>query len=77
MFCLKGVTLRPLELDDIDLLYTWDSDSELEMLSGWGPRGQGDSRDRPGTRLLYHILSFMLETTSSRSPTELERAHCR
>ena len=38
MFSLNGVTLRPLEFDDIDQLYDWDSDSELEMLAGWGPK---------------------------------------
>lgn len=38
MFSLNGVTLRPLELDDIDTLYSWACDSELEILAGWGPR---------------------------------------
>lgn len=36
MFSLDGVTLRPLEFDDIDTLYAWDSDNELEMYAGWG-----------------------------------------
>jgi RimJ/RimL family protein N-acetyltransferase len=38
MFSLDGVTLRPLEFDDINQLYDWDSDSELEMMAGWGPK---------------------------------------
>ncbi len=38
MFSLNSVTLRPLEFDDIDTLYAWDSDSELEMYAGWGPK---------------------------------------
>jgi len=38
MFSLNGVTLRPLEFADIDTLYAWDSDTELEMLAGWGPK---------------------------------------
>ncbi len=38
MFSLNGVTLRPLELDDIDTLYAWECDSELEILAGWGPK---------------------------------------
>jgi RimJ/RimL family protein N-acetyltransferase len=38
MFTLNEVTLRPLELADIDQLYVWESDSELNILSGWGPR---------------------------------------
>lgn len=38
MFSLNNVTLRPLELDDIDTLYIWECDSELEILAGWGPK---------------------------------------
>ncbi|GCE15209.1 GNAT family N-acetyltransferase [Tengunoibacter tsumagoiensis] len=38
MFSLNTVTLRPLEFEDIPLLYTWDLDHELNMLSGWSPR---------------------------------------
>jgi len=38
MFSLNGVTLRPLEFEDIDTLYNWDSDIELDMLAGWGPK---------------------------------------
>lgn len=38
MFSLNGVTLRPLECDDIDTLYAWNADSELEMYGGWGPK---------------------------------------
>lgn len=38
MFTIDDVTLRPLEVDDIDMLYLWDSDSMLEILAGWGPK---------------------------------------
>lgn len=38
MFSLDHVTLRPLEPDDIDLLYRWDLDIELNILKGWTPR---------------------------------------
>ena len=38
MFTLNGVTLRPLEFDDIETLYNWSVTLELEMLTGWGPR---------------------------------------
>lgn len=38
MFSLDGITLRPLEFDDIDTLYVWDCDIELEIQSGWGPK---------------------------------------
>ncbi|MDQ6662348.1 MAG: GNAT family N-acetyltransferase [Chloroflexota bacterium] len=37
MFSLNGVTLRPLEFDDIDTLYEWDSDTELSIYAGWVP----------------------------------------
>ncbi|HLX57809.1 MAG TPA: GNAT family protein [Ktedonobacteraceae bacterium] len=37
MFSFNGVTLRPLECDDIDTLYDWDTNIELGMLSGWSP----------------------------------------
>ena len=38
MFTLNSVTLRPLEYDDIDTLYAWNTNIELEMLAGWGPK---------------------------------------
>ncbi len=38
MFHLDAVTLRPLEPADLDTLYQWHLDLELEALSGWGPR---------------------------------------
>lgn len=38
MFTLKGVSLRPLDFEDIDTLYEWSSNIELEMLAGWGPQ---------------------------------------
>ena len=38
MFTLHEVTLRPLEIEDIDVLYTWDLDNELNILAGWSPR---------------------------------------
>lgn len=37
MFTLDTVTLRPLEMDDIDALYTWECDIELALWSGWTP----------------------------------------
>ncbi|MBE3559290.1 MAG: GNAT family N-acetyltransferase [Ktedonobacteraceae bacterium] len=37
MLSLGEVTLRPLEPDDIDQLYSWESDSELNILAGWSP----------------------------------------
>ena len=38
MFSLNGVTLRPLNLDDIDLIYEWEAKIELNVLSGWSPK---------------------------------------
>lgn len=38
MFTLGSVTIRPLELEDIDLLYQWHQDYELDIYSAWGPR---------------------------------------
>ena len=35
MFTLNNVTLRYLELDDIDTLYRWETDIELALWSGW------------------------------------------
>lgn len=37
MFTLDNVTLRPLEMDDIETLYTWECDIELAIWSGWTP----------------------------------------
>jgi RimJ/RimL family protein N-acetyltransferase len=37
MFSHNQVTLRSIDLDDIDILYAWSTDWELEMLAGWGP----------------------------------------
>lgn len=37
MFTLDNVTLRPLEMDDIEILYTWERDIELAIWSGWTP----------------------------------------
>jgi RimJ/RimL family protein N-acetyltransferase len=33
-----GVRLRPIELEDIGILYEWHRDLELEALTGWTPR---------------------------------------
>ncbi len=38
MFTLNGVTLRPLELDDIERMYPWETNTELDILSGWSPK---------------------------------------
>ena len=38
MFSFDEVTLRPLEPEDIDTLYTWDCDHELNILAGWSRR---------------------------------------
>ena len=38
MFRLNDVTLRPLEFDDIDTLYGWETDVELAIWSGWIPQ---------------------------------------
>jgi RimJ/RimL family protein N-acetyltransferase len=38
MFTLDGVTLRALELTDIDQLYEWEDDIEINILAGWGPQ---------------------------------------
>ena len=40
MFTLNEVTLRSLEYDDIDTLYVWNLDIQLEMLAGWGQNGR-------------------------------------
>jgi RimJ/RimL family protein N-acetyltransferase len=37
MFTINNVTLRYLELDDIDTLYSWVCDIELAIWSGWTP----------------------------------------
>ncbi|HYF91434.1 MAG TPA: GNAT family protein [Symbiobacteriaceae bacterium] len=38
MFTRDGVTLRPLEPSDIETMYPWHLDYELDLLSSWGPR---------------------------------------
>ncbi|GLV60932.1 acetyltransferase [Dictyobacter sp. S3.2.2.5] len=37
MFALDDVSLRPLEIDDLDTLYDWEYDVELSLLAGWVP----------------------------------------
>jgi len=37
VFTINNVTLRYLELDDIDTLYGWETDIELAIWSGWTP----------------------------------------
>jgi RimJ/RimL family protein N-acetyltransferase len=34
----EGTRLRPIELEDLDRLYTWHQDLELDAWSGWTPR---------------------------------------
>lgn len=38
MFTRDGVTLRPLELEDADIMYVWHQDYELDIYAGWSPR---------------------------------------
>jgi RimJ/RimL family protein N-acetyltransferase len=38
LFTHDQVTLRPLEPEDVDTAYAWHLDTEIEILSGWGPR---------------------------------------
>lgn len=38
MFTRDGVTLRPLEPTDIETMYPWHLDYELDVYSSWGPR---------------------------------------
>jgi RimJ/RimL family protein N-acetyltransferase len=35
MFIIEPVSLRPLELTDLDTLYAWDTDISLSYYSGW------------------------------------------
>lgn len=37
MFTLNAVTLRPLELDDMDSVYMWFADIETGIWGGWTP----------------------------------------
>jgi RimJ/RimL family protein N-acetyltransferase len=37
MFTINNVTLRYLEFDDIETLYSWETDIELSIWSGWTP----------------------------------------
>jgi RimJ/RimL family protein N-acetyltransferase len=38
MFTYNEVTLRPFEIEDIDTFYKWDTNAEVNILSGWTPR---------------------------------------
>lgn len=38
MFSIDGVTLRPLDLADVELAYGWHVDLGIEIASGWGRR---------------------------------------
>ena len=35
MFGHKTITLRPLEFQDIDALYNWETDHEIQVFAGW------------------------------------------
>ncbi|MGC8487449.1 MAG: GNAT family N-acetyltransferase [Clostridia bacterium] len=34
----NGVTIRPIELEDLDRLYEWHQDTEIDAWAGWDPR---------------------------------------
>jgi RimJ/RimL family protein N-acetyltransferase len=38
VFSLNGVTLRPLDVSDIEPTYAWHTDNGIEIASGWGRR---------------------------------------
>jgi RimJ/RimL family protein N-acetyltransferase len=38
MFTCDGVTMRPLDVDDIDRIYEWEANIALNVLSGWSPK---------------------------------------
>ncbi|MFC7441060.1 GNAT family N-acetyltransferase [Laceyella putida] len=38
MFSLNGVTLRPFEPEDIEIMYDWHLDYELDIYSSWGKK---------------------------------------
>ena len=38
MFTVDGVTLRPLELSDLETAYAWHCDLDLDLITGWGRR---------------------------------------
>ncbi|MFD2611913.1 GNAT family N-acetyltransferase [Paenibacillus gansuensis] len=38
MFTLGDISIRPMEPGDIDMMYQWHLDHELETYSGWGNR---------------------------------------
>ena len=38
MFTLDAVTLRPLELSDLETAYAWHCDLDLDLITGWGRR---------------------------------------
>lgn len=38
MFARDGVLLRPIEPEDIDTMYAWHEDYELDIYSSWGRR---------------------------------------
>lgn len=52
MFTCENVTLRPMELDDIEQFYTWEYDIELSLNSGWVPVVSHEAfRERYGRRI--------------------------
>ncbi|WP_199616268.1 GNAT family N-acetyltransferase [Paenibacillus alkalitolerans] len=38
MFTIDGVTLRPIESDEIDTMYDWHLDFDIDMYSSWGKK---------------------------------------
>lgn len=61
MFALDGIALRSLELPDIDALYAWSTDIELELLGGWRPRLSRDAfRHKYERRITEPATDFLM-----------------
>lgn len=52
MFTFNDVRLRPIEPGDIERMYAWHLDAELEILSSWGPRRSRAAFEKRWTRII-------------------------
>jgi hypothetical protein len=79
MFTLNNVTLRYLELDDIDTLYSCETDIELSSWSGWTPPlSRAAFRHKYELRITEPEKDLLMVTTEEGAPRYRERsALCR
>ncbi|MDJ0841409.1 MAG: GNAT family protein [Acidobacteriota bacterium] len=85
MFTLNEITLRPVDLPDLDQFYLWHLDTDLEILSGWGPRRARHTYevrfraflDDPPEDMVVFAVEFGGDLVGRIELAEIEREHRR